>query len=516
MFFRSTPSRLAAATLLALATGVLLGPLLVAFVAPAVTALREGAPPLPAAPVFLRTIFACATIGLLATLLAWLPARVMSTARGRWMRSLCLVPLLMPPYLAFAGYSILRDPSWATGHFLESLAARGHAWVTIEVGRALAFLGLALWAFPVAALILAAGMHGPSIDDALRLDAPRWKQTLHRLRLNRASLLTAFAAVMLIALGSAIPLHLAQFDTIAIDAWRQMNESTPDTWGAIWLSSWPIILVALLAAIAAPNAIARLVRHDLDAPDPARVNRSSRAIAWSVWITATLLPFLLFLATIHSLRSLAEFWKLSTRGVLNGLATAGATFAIASLLALLTSYLIDRPRRRPGLFAGLMLAAWTFVALMPGVFVGAALARFGTHLPRSFADALVVNAHLARFACVPLIAAVAATLADPPDLRDLHALEAGSGPRAWIAAFLPRRLPVLAAAAAAGIMGFHEIEATTMLLPPGRDNLAQQILGYLHFSRMEEMSAASVYLIGGGFLVAALLSTLIVRQRRGS
>lgn len=516
MLVRTTPSRLAAAIVLSLATVVLLAPLLVSFLVPAAAALRHGAPPLPSATTFFRTVSSCAIIGMLATLFAWLPARVISSSRGRWMRSLCLVPLLMPPYLAFAGYSILRDPSSPTGSLLESLAANGHPWVTIEVGRSFAFLGLALWSWPVAALILAAGMHGSSIDDALRLDAPRCKQTLQRIRLNRSSLLTAFASVVLINLGSAIPLHLAQIDTIAIDAWRRMNESAPETWGAIWLASWPIVLAALLAAISAPKLIERLMHSDLHAPEPVRVGRPPRVVAWVVWAAATLLPFLFFLASIHSVHSLKEFWRLSTRGVVNGLATATATCAITAVIALLSSYLLDRPRRRPGPLVGLMLAAWTFVALVPGVFVGAALARWGTHLPRSFGDALVVNAHVARFACFPLLAAVAATLADPPDLCDLHVLEAGSRLRAWVAAFLPRRLPVLAAAAASGIMGFHEIEATTMLLPPGRDNLAQQILGYLHFSRMEEMSAASAYLIGGGFLGAVLVSTLIVRQRPGS
>lgn len=470
----------------------------------------------PAMPVAVRTLVVCLSIGVIATALGWLPARVLVARGGSRLRALCLVPLLMPPYLAYSGYSMIRDPSWMIGDWLESLAAHGHAWVTIAVGRALAMLGLALWAWPIAALVLASSMSGASAEDALMLDAPRARRAWERLRMNRAGIAIAVVAVALMAIGSAVPLHLAQVETIAIDLWRQMNETTPARWGAIWLRGWPVFLPALLVGLLAPTMVRRLVHRDAASHEQFRASRASRGAAWVIWTLATLGPLTLFVLTIQSAHSLGEFWRLSGGGVLNGGIAAASTAMICGLLALSFSFAMDQAPRAKPMAAGMVLSAWVFTAIIPGVFIGAALADFEAHLPRGWGDALVVNAHVARFACIPLLAAAVSALAEPPDLRDLRLLEGAATLRGWMATCLPRRLTVVAAALAAGIMGFHEIEATTMLLPPGRDNLAQQILGYLHFSRMEEMSAASVYLIGGGLVISLFVSAAIVRRTDGS
>ncbi|MCL4220369.1 MAG: hypothetical protein KJZ65_03265 [Phycisphaerales bacterium] len=516
MTWNTRHSPRAGAFTLILLSGVLLGPLLVELVGGAAGALLRGAPPWPGHRVMLRTIAVSLTIGALATGLGWFPARVLASRRAGRLGALCLVPMLMPPYLAYSGYSILRDPSWITGDWLESLSVRGQAWVTIGLGRGLALLGMALWAWPISACVLATGMRGQAVDDALRLDAPPLRRTWERVWMHRASIAGAVLLVALVAIGSAVPLHLAQVETIAIDLWRRMGESSPEQWGSAWLAAWPIIVAAVAGSVVLPRVVRRLVMHAPTEPDSCDASGHTRLAAWLAWTAATGLPLLLFVLTIHSPRSLVEFWKLSGPGLWNGFVTAFAVAILSGLLGLGFAYVVDMSRRPPHALVGIILGGWVFTAVIPGVFIGAALARLGTHLPRGWSDVLLMDALLARFGCVPVLVGGVCALSESSELRELREVEGATRWRAWVHACLPRRMPVVGAALAAGIMAIHEIEATTMLLPPGRHNLAQQILGYLHFSRMEEMSAAAVYLIGGGMVLGACVSTLMWRTWRRS
>lgn len=481
------------------------------------TSFADGAIDPPSVRVLLRTLGVSLGIGMLAAACAWAPARVISARRGRTLRGLVLVPLLMPPYLVYSGYSIVRDPSWFIGDFLEHLAAQGMSWVTIGLGRVLAIWGLALWAFPIAALLLAGSMPGADVDDALRLDAPAWRRTCERVRMNRAGVFASVAAVGLVMLGSAVPLHLAQIETLAIDLWRRLSETSPEQWGSVWLAGWPIYLPAVVGAAWAPSLVRRLAQNTDGLACAPVVSTREQAIAWIVWACAVIIPLILFVSSVRNIGSLVEFWRLSGPGVVaavqNGLATAVLTAAVALALTIVMSASPVAAVRT----SSVVLAVMVFAAIMPGVFIGAALARTGASMPSFMSDLLAVDAYVLRFGCVPLIAGAAAVLAEPADVRALRTLEGCDGVRGWAEACLPRLGPVvLVAAAAAGLMAFHEIEASVMLVPPGRENLARQILGYLHFSRMEEMAAASVYLLGGGVLAGVVISRIIISQFKGS
>ena len=73
---------------------------------------------------------------------------------------------------------------------------------------------------------------------------------------------------------------------------------------------------------------------------------------------------------------------------------------------------------------------------------------------------------------------------------------------------------------AAAALSLHEIEASVIVQPPGRESLAQTLLGFLHFSRMEDLSAAAINLVGlglvGAVLTAWALRTAMARGPRGS
>jgi ABC-type spermidine/putrescine transport system permease subunit II len=70
------------------------------------------------------------------------------------------------------------------------------------------------------------------------------------------------------------------------------------------------------------------------------------------------------------------------------------------------------------------------------------------------------------------------------------------------------------AALTTAILSFHEIESTVIVWPPGRPNLAQEMLDALHFQRDERLGAAAVSLMGAGIVMAYVAAWLMLRAGR--
>lgn len=500
--------------LTALLLGPALGPLVVGGVR---AALADGLGPARGVGVTLATAVG---IGLLSVGFAWAPARVLARRRG--FAAVVLVPVLMPPYLVFAGYGMVRDPGWWVGSVLTEIAADGSPWVTRWVGYGLAIAGLALWAFPIAALVLASGLRaqGREVDDMLRLDAGPLRRGVTRVRMNLGGVAAATGLVALVMLGSAVPLHLAQIETMAIDLWRRLNESGVDEWSGVWAAGWPLMMVAVAGAVWTAWWVERRARAVDQGEGGGSVSGGVQATAWGVWALAALGPIVLFVMSLRSAGSLGEFWRLSGPGVAAavgfGLADAAVVLVVAAVAAMVAGASTGR-KTVPQWVVRAVLAAWVFAAVVPGVFVGGALARAGAALPRGSGDGLVVLAHVTRFGAVGVIAGLVAGWSEPRERRELRALDDATGLVGWARACLPWQWPTLVGGAlAVGFLGMHEIEATVLLLVPGRANLAQQILGYLHFSRTEELSAAASILMAGGLVMAGAASWLIIRRNRAS
>ncbi len=464
------------------------------------------------------TLLVAVGIGVLATAMAWFPARAIG--RSQLLSRMLLVPVLLPPYLIYSGYGMMRDPSWWLGRVLESFAADGHAWVTRWVGMGFAVIGLAAWAFPLATLVLALGFRqqGREIDDMLRLEAGGVRRFIARTRMLKRSIIAAVLVVALVMIGSAVPLHLAQIPTMAIELWRELAESPSTAWDGVWAASWPLMVVALVGAVVCARWIEQGSREsDQPATACAGVPRHICSVGWSVWVAASLVPFVVFLVSIRSSGSLAEFWTLSGAGVVAAIGYGAADAAVAMVLAISAAMLAGQSGGHVRWCSRVVLIAWVFVAAIPGVFVGGVLARLGSSVGWLGGDGLVVVAHVARFGAVAVIAGLLAGWSEPRSRREMRLLDDGGGLVGWCRACLPWQWPILVGAAlTVGMLGVHEIEATVILLPPGRANLAAQILGYLHFSRTEELSAAAVYLIGSGIVVAGVISILLNRRNCAS
>ncbi|MAO23051.1 MAG: hypothetical protein CMJ35_11545 [Phycisphaerae bacterium] len=469
---------------------------------------------------FLRSLGIAALIALIATCFAMPIARLLSarTTRTRVLLSaLCITPIWLPPFMIYAAGNLLRAPDTVLGRAIIEFATSSpdRRWVTIWVGYAVAIIGLALWASPLAGVLIASGLgHRSDIyDDMLALEPIKHiKRVLFRFQLNRAVLWRTFALIAIVMLGSAVPLHLAQLDTWSIVIWRQLNERPPQEWGGVWVSALPLLITAFIGA----RLISSFIREANNNTDPGtrRPNcpRTTMLLALMLVAFATAIPIIAMMLSLNDPRSIAQFWRMNTNAVLDSGLTALGVGATTLLIALTTAYAIGSPARSHRRIAHVSILVLCVLGLFPGVLIGAAIAQHGL-LGFDLPGAGPYWASLTRYAFIGAIIGALCAASESSDRRNARFQIAGTSPRAWCITTLPTFIiPILATLPIATLLAMFEIEAAIMVTPPGIENLPQQLLSDLHYARLEELSAAGVNLLGIGVIFAFVASALILRS----
>lgn len=502
---------------------------------------------LGAARLLASTAAHAALIAAAATMLAWPVAWAVGRA-GRADRRLvlaaaCAVPLLMPNYLAYAALNLLRAPRTALGDFL----AVQEPWVSIAFGKTIAVVGLAIWAWPIALLVLAPAVQRLPRDtlDALELDGAGrfWplRRTLVLASMLRGAVALAFLAVAVVMLGSAVPLHVAQIDTFATRLWLRLSLTTDPA--AAWIGAWPLLVIAVLAAA---GVCSRLGHGAHDAGDQYPSHSSAhRALptiigACAVLAISVLLPLAMFIASLRepgepwTLRTAmtmsAAFWRDTRDAVAAGAGAAAATGLLAGVIAALSWCALSAPgrRRHSAQIALVCVGLWIVAGLTPGVLVGSALAHawvaglaapldtlLGGRITGS--SAILVLAHGARFGIVAALVGWWLAALEPREQREMRLLDGATGARGWrLTRVTPAGIGAVGGAGlAAAALSLHEIEAAVMVQPPGLASLPQHLLEDLHFARDARLGAAAVNLIAAGVVLSGMAGWLVIRAGTG-
>lgn len=471
---------------------------------------------IPSARLLLTSLAWALGIATLSACFAW-PAAWLIRRRGWTIAPLLATPLLMPTALGYTALGLARAPGTFLGDRLERLVGQGWPDAPMLASKLQAFLGLALWSWPLAAFVLAAGFQriDASTIEQFRLDTrSRLRRHIQLALATRASILAAISAVALITLGSAVPLHLAEAPTLAAKVWMQMTIRPGDP--GIWTLGWPNLAAAAIAAwIISKRLIAREtnINHDPLQRDPSTPG-FAQAIAIFITLASTLLPLALLASSIRHARSVRLFWIYSGDAFAQSLAVGAITSLLVAIVGLWTWRLasasspnVHMTTPRAGPCRSILLLTLT-TGLLPGVLIGKATTEAWAFLP-ALQDSLiiVVLGHTARFAFIGALAGLWLARAEPSSLRDLRAVDGQHSFTAWFGAVFRARWPMLGAVMlAVTCLSLHEIEASIFLQPPGLQTLSQTLLGYLHYSRLEELSAACVWIVGSG-LIAAIVAT---------
>lgn len=484
---------------------------------------------LDVAPALAASLGWALSIAALSALVAILPAWLVRRNRS-WLVALVPLPLLMPTYLAYAGLSILRAPRTPIGDWLIHLATTAEpgslpSTAPVVAGKLTALLGLTLCLWPIPALIIGLRLQriGDDTLDALALDATSpIRRSLALARLIWPATALSIAAVGLICLGSAVPLHLAQAKTLALRVWLALAQLPPAEHHRAWLAAWPLVLIAAVAAVAIAIALVRPARDTLDQPKLDRPAPPAASIVAGLLLTlGVALPLALFATVLTSPADLPKFWTLSGRAVADATVNAALVAPVGVLIAAAFAHAAGNlawpGRARLRLWAARSALCLLLVAgLVPGVLVASALASFYTRLP-AIADtrAILILAAIARFGWVPALLGLWIARSEPPARFDLAQADGVRSPLARLATLTPAHCAALAAAGLVlALLSLHEIEAAVILTPVGTRSLARQFLDELHFLRLDALAAGVIQIVGIGILLALAAGIALRRATR--
>lgn len=467
-----------------------------------------------------RSVGYAALIGVLASVMGW-PMAALLVRRGP-VAGLVLLPLLLPSYLAYAGWGQLRAPGTWLGDWLLTRSAGGEHWWPVLAGRVFAVLGLSLWASPIAGLVMAGGLarRGRGFDEALEMDqAGWWRRAVERARFHRGELLGGVGLVTLVMLGSAVPLHVAQVPTYTIRLWLRLAESSPGAWGRVWAAAWPTVLVAIVAAWVLGRRV--LQPADSDTDDATRQAAGSRAGAvggWLIWSLAVVVPVVICAVNLSGWTVFRTIWRLDRSAVFTSLGRGVVVGGVLVLLASAVSVHLSSGRRGDRVLVRAAVTVAIVLGLLPGFLIGATVSRAGLWVGSGLAEgAGPMVAQVARYAFLGVLAGVWACRGESREQRLARQMDSDGGLRGWAMTVLPGQWGVLLGVGLAGAaLSLHEIEATVFVEPAGSGSLAQKMLGHLHFARMDELNAMSIIVVGLGVVPALLGGGLLAGRRRAT
>lgn len=458
--------------------------------------------------------------------------------RRALVRFLCIVTLLTPPYIYAYAWSLPLLPAGII--VAPVLEHAGFAFVA-TTGRAIWCLGS--WLAPLAAFLLAAGWRvaGRPAYRLAVLDARPLRAVGAALPAMLPYVAIAGVATGALALNEYTVCHLCLVQTWNTEILAEIQSG--QGLGRVLVFAWPLLAVVAVVLGAGWMARERLLRLMERAPEvesdggvsssDAEARRYGRAecprhprVGWRGWVgpvagVVLAVPVLIFVAWMGDWSALFDAWRTYPRewpdglrqALLSAVAAVVLGFGVAQLVCVPRLLLGGWQRLGRGVGAGIVLLAVLF-AMSPPALVGDAFVTWLMHLtPLRDSVAAVSMVAAARFAVIPMLAAVVAARAIPEELSAASAADGASHTDYAISVQAPLILPtVLAAGAAAGLLALTEVSATQLVTPPAVRSLALTMLNAIHFGRDDKVIALSlqvVLLVG----VAAAVWMFAARRR---
>jgi len=485
----------------------------------ALEAVSSAPPPDVVRPVLASLVRTCAlagTIGAIAVVLGWLPGKLLGTS-GRYhalLLLLFLMPLVLPQYVLYYAWTLLLSPTTQLGRMLASKPELAR-----PIGVVTSTGVLIGWYWPLAALVLAQGWR--SIDgriwEGASLEATEAQVFRHvTLPLLSRSIILAFGVCFVLSLSEFATFHLAGVKTIGTELavlYELTGAATP-----VARAAWPVLLIALLAAIALTRSSHRWVPTTVTVKT-AEVGSNSRA--WMVLIlllaVSWLAPVILLVTSVTTWQPFRQFVTLHVDDLTWSLLTAGVAAVLAYLLALGGLFFGGGGALRRVLslvVGGTIFLVMFLPASLPAVSLLQLSSVWGLTPGVRQSWLLVSVGQAARFAGLVLILLLLTRYPDRRQLAEMAALDGASPFQAWRHVHLPRVWPVLVGTfLLVTMLSLTELPATMILLPAGLPNFAQRLLNQMHYARDQQVIASCLVLI---LLFVALAGVIVLLLRMAS
>ena len=435
----------------------------------------------------------------------------------RLVRSLYLVPLLIPPYvhaltwMAIAGRRQILEQAldWVFGAETITLSNYGF-WPTAVV--------LTLATFPIVTLFVRSGLQAiePEILEAAALVEPPWRAAWRLLpRLAMPSLLAGAGLVFVLALVEYGVPSMFEYNVYVTEVYASFGQHF-DPVEAFAISLPLVVLAAALLGLSQ----SRLRNNPLRgrSGSPARLSTSEwpwpvRAVLYGsvgVWAIATAVPVVVLLARGALPSTVAAAVAPAWEEIGLTVAVAVGCGAIVAAVALPLAGVLTRSTR-------VWKLGWLVCALplaVPAPIIGVALIYIWNHplLGWGYGTPLMlVVAHVARFLPFGIYAAASRVRHIDPVLTEAASLpDVG-----WWRRFLWVRLPMVTPAIAVTllvvfVLSLGELGASLLIAPPGQATLPLRIYNLLHYGATDVVSALSLIMVVVAGLACAAL--LVARQ----
>lgn len=480
-------------------------------------------------------------VAIIATILGWMTAwhLLRQSARARrLLLALAFIPMVMPAAISYAGWWLLRQPTWPLGDYLATHASGN---TLTLLGQITAVITMGLWLWPVTTILLWLRLRQVSIETLWA----RWQLTgtgstqLLMLRLCAARLALTILLAMQLAMSSAVSLHLTQLPVPSVDVWARLalDPTLQAGWpgGVAWLAVCMItaavvcfvVIRQLLTPRVESESLTDRTSHDgLHRFTP----RSARLLTWLALVCGCCVPLCTSALTLRRWEFVPAFWREHGASVRQSLEQGLIVAGIMLLMTLAWSivFMVIHRKVASGLWlrasivtlAAALTLAMT-LAIAPGVLIGqgigwllGALGLAGTS-PGATEDLVVPISHALRFAILPMVAAGVLVLPasrDGDDLRRSLPLTTHFMRRLiWQPGFWL----ILLTAAAGMLLSMQEIEVALQITPPGRRSLAIVLLDMLHMNSVQELASVMVQvLVIASFIAWAcwLIAGRLLRQ----
>lgn len=468
-----------------------------------------------------RSITIASLIALIGMCMGIPLGRILASRRKPMLFAILLSPLWLPATMLYAAGNLMRAPDTWLGSMIVTFSTSSPdlRWVTIWIGYAVAVLGLAIWSAPIAAVFIASGLGIRSnlYNEMIALEPVGIvRRAWLWIRIHQTVLISAWILITVLMLGSAVPMHLAQLETWSIVIWRQLAERSPDQWGIVWLSSWPTILIAAIGAWVLTKAV--VTQRESSSTDDRghtveQLPKAVMLLALVVWALGALLPLFAMFITLDDLGSILHFWKIQSPAVRDSGLIALFTGSFTFLIALLVAITLANPSRTIRKLGALCVLLLCILGLIPGVLVGAAVARLPIDSFTSSWFAILLASCIRASFLGAIVGSLCAS-SESIERQSVRWQLAGASLVGWFQTRFPSIImPLLGAGLIGTIYSFSEIEAAIMVRSPSMHNLPQQLLSDLHYARLEQLSAAGINLIVFGLLFSVVGSLLLSKRR---
>jgi iron(III) transport system permease protein len=428
---------------------------------------------------------------------------------------LVLVPVLIPSYVMAGAWIHLLGPAGLVNSTLAAVLGPA-AKLSIHSTAGCAWcLGISF--FPVIAIIVASGISqlDSNLTDIARLSVNRWGVFRYAVVPQILPHLAASVCLVLIFVFAqyGVP-SLLGLNTYPVEVFAQFSAFYNETAAiatALPLTALVVFLILLQQRIMRTHDYVRITPSSETRQPMALKGTKPHAVAFLLilLLVTTVLPFFSVLAYAGSL---AKVWS-ALRSYGDGIVTTSLLALLAAVVATAIAFPIGHhlARSHSRFWKTLDIVSWLPIAI-PGTIIGLGvikLANSAAILQQDSFGVLLLIAYIGMFSAFSIRIFAATWRRADPNIGEAAEMDC----RRWYQRLWHIDMPINAGAIAASLMVVFvlvvgELNATVLLIPPGKATLSVSIDNLLHYGA--NATASALCLLEAGLVIIAISCGLLI------